>query len=276
MADSELQDLTEDTAPAAGDVVYVVVDPSGTPLSRRMTVQNLMKALNLLTTDTTMASGDFLMFYDADAATADKISPLDFLEALEDFGTAITSGYASGDTVMVIDGGVAKFSTLTNLFAGVEDFTSELTTRPATSDTFLVVDGGVAKFITSRNLQIRYVQLVVTDFTTDCATGDGQFYWHCPANMAGLDMVEVHGEVISTGTTNTMDIQLRNVTQAGASILSTKLTLDSGESGSDTAATPAVIDTGQDDLQENDVIAVDIDAIHTTAAKGLIVTMGFS
>lgn len=42
MADSELQSLTEDTAPASGDIVYVVVDPSGTPLARKMTVDNLL------------------------------------------------------------------------------------------------------------------------------------------------------------------------------------------------------------------------------------------
>jgi len=41
MADSELQNLTEDTAPASGDIVCVVVDPAGTPLARKMTVDNL-------------------------------------------------------------------------------------------------------------------------------------------------------------------------------------------------------------------------------------------
>src|SRR3990167_2428347 len=53
MADSELQDLTADTAPASGDIVYVVVDPAGTPLARKMTVENLLKAVHLLSELTT-------------------------------------------------------------------------------------------------------------------------------------------------------------------------------------------------------------------------------
>ena len=46
-------------------------------------------------------------------------------------------------------------------------------------------------------------------------------------------------------------------------------------SGTDTAATPAVIDTAEDDLTENDLIAIDVDAVSTTAAKGLVVTLEF-
>ena len=76
---------------------------------------------------------------------------------------------------------------------------------------------------------------------------------------------------MTAGTTNTTDIQLHNLTQT-ADILSTVITIDSGETGSDTAATPAVINTAEDDLQTNDLIRVDVDAVSTTAAKGLIVT----
>jgi hypothetical protein len=58
-------------------------------------------------------------------------------------------------------------------------------------------------------------------------------------------------------------------------MLTTKITIDSTETGSDTAATPAVIDTANDDVATNDVIRIDVDAISTTAAKGLIVTLTF-
>lgn len=118
------------------------------------------------------------------------------------------------------------------------------------------------------------IQMVVTEFTTDVATGDGQFYIHIPSNMNGMDLVEVHAKNITAGTTNTMDIQIRNVTQT-QDMLSTKITIDSTETGSDTAAAPAVIDTTKDDVATNDLIAIDVDAVHTTPAKGLIVTLGF-
>ncbi len=59
-------------------------------------------------------------------------------------------------------------------------------------------------------------------------------------------------------------------------MLSTAITIDTTETGSDTAATAAVINTSNDDVTTNDVIRVDVDAIHSgTAAKGLIVTLDF-
>ena len=58
-------------------------------------------------------------------------------------------------------------------------------------------------------------------------------------------------------------------------MLSTKITIDSGETGSDTATAAAVIDASEDDIATNDLIRVDVDAISTTAAKGLVVTLEF-
>ena len=122
---------------------------------------------------------------------------------------------------------------------------------------------------------IKYVQLVPFDFTADNATGDGAFFFHIPAAFNGMNLVEVHAEVVTAGTTNTEDIQIANVTQSDVDMLSTKLTIDSAETGSDTAATAAVIDLDNDDVATNDLLRVDVDAVHTTAAKGLIVTLGF-
>ena len=120
----------------------------------------------------------------------------------------------------------------------------------------------------------RTVQMVVFDFGTATATGDGKFYFHVPAALNGMNLTEVHAEVITAGTTGTLDIQVHNVTDT-ADMLSTKLTVDSGETGSDTAATPAVINTSADDVATNDLLRIDVDAVHTTPAQGLIVTLGF-
>ncbi len=118
------------------------------------------------------------------------------------------------------------------------------------------------------------VQIVVIDFTTSTATGDGKFYFHVDSGVGGKDLVDVHAEVITAGTTNTLDVEIYNVTDS-VDMLSTTLTVDSTETGSDTAATPAVIDTSNDDVVENDLIRIDIDAVHTTPAKGLLITLGF-
>lgn len=120
----------------------------------------------------------------------------------------------------------------------------------------------------------KVIQIVVIEWVTATATGDGKAYVHIPAALNGMNLITVHAEVISAGTTGTTDIQIRNATQA-ADMLSTVITIDSGETGSDTAATPAVIDTAEDDVATNDIIRIDVDAISTTPADGLIVTMEF-
>ena len=107
--------------------------------------------------------------------------------------------------------------------------------------------------------------------------GDGAFFFHIDSRIAGMDLVDVHAQVITAGDGGTCTIQLRNVTQADADILSTLLSIDTTpETASDTAAVAAVINTAEDDMQLNDLIAVDIDTVHsTTPAKGLLITLGF-
>ena len=121
---------------------------------------------------------------------------------------------------------------------------------------------------------IRYIQCIVIEWSTNVTTGDGKFYVHIPTELNGMDLVYVHGEVITAGTTGTTDIQIANATDS-VDMLSTKLTIDSGETGSDTAATAAVIDTAKDDVATNDLLRIDVDAVSTTKPKGLIVTLGF-
>jgi hypothetical protein len=123
------------------------------------------------------------------------------------------------------------------------------------------------------NFGIRYIQATIVDYTTDVATGDGQAYFHIPPAINGMDLVYAHAEVITAGTTGTTDIQIHNVTDA-VDVLSTKLTIDSAETGSDTA-TPYVINTSNDGAATNDLWRIDVDAVSTTAPKGLIVTLGF-
>ncbi len=90
-----------------------------------------------------------------------------------------------------------------------------------------------------------------------------------------MNLIGVNATVYTAGTTNTTDIQIRNKTDS-ADMLSTKITIDSGETDSSTAATASVIDTDHDDVATGDVIAIDVDAIHTTPAKGLWVDMRFT
>lgn len=124
------------------------------------------------------------------------------------------------------------------------------------------------------NAASRYVECVCFGFTTNVTTGDGAFYFHVPKELSGMILTYVHALVITAGTTGTTDIQIANVTDS-VDMLSTKITIDSTETGSNTAATAAVIDITKDDVALNDVLRIDVDAVSTTKPKGLIVTMGF-
>lgn len=118
------------------------------------------------------------------------------------------------------------------------------------------------------------VGIQVLDSGTATAVGDGKAFFRVPAELNGMNLTGVAATVYTAGTTNTTDIQIRNKTDS-ADMLSTKITIDSGETDTSTAATAAVIDTTKDDVVTGDVLAIDIDAVSTTAAKGLYIELRF-
>ena len=120
------------------------------------------------------------------------------------------------------------------------------------------------------------IQVLIFDDGTNCATGDGagDVFLRIPVELNGFDLVDVEASVQTTGITGTMDIQIANVTDT-TDMLSTKITIDSAEKDSSTAATPPVINTVNDDVATADQLRIDVDAVHTTAAKGLLVELHF-
>jgi len=129
------------------------------------------------------------------------------------------------------------------------------------------------------------VELVVFDFATDTATGDGKYYFVIPSKLNGWNLTGVSAQVISVGTDGLLNVDLARCDVAATGnacsgtvqdMLSTNLTIDSNEGKSSTAAAAAVIDTTYDDVDTDEVIRVDVDAVHsTTAAKGLILNLKF-
>ena len=233
--------FTENTAPALADILAMVNDPGGSPLSQKLTVQTLLALAYL---------------------------------------SGLTSGYhATEDLMLLIDNGTPKSTTLPNLFAGVEDFLSELSTQPAITDTMLVIDGGVAKFVKKANLFERYFELEPFSFPdqTDHETGNGKASFVIPPDMNGMSLTYVLLKLETAGVTGLLQIQLRNETQA-VDMLTTVASVDTTEDTSATAATPYVIaSAGNEVVATGDTIDVDVDAIHSgTAGKGMILTVGVS
>lgn len=82
---------------------------------------------------------------------------------------------------------------------------------------------------------------------------------------------EVGATVDTAGTTGTTTV---DINKNATSILDTKITIDSGEKTSRTAATPFVFtDNTLVEVKTGDIITFDIDAINTTPANGLSIFM---
>ena len=131
--------------------------------------------------------------------------------------------------------------------------------------------------ITGVNTAIAEVTIGIEILQSDANTevGDGKAYIRIPSKLNLWTLSDIQVMVYTAGTTGTTDIQIRNKTDA-VDMLTTKATIDSGETDTLTAATPAVIDTTHDDVATGDVIAIDVDAVSTTPAKGLYVELTFS
>lgn len=183
--------------------------------------------------------------------------------AIADGGTGASTASAAFDNLKQAASSTA--TGVVELAIASEVTTGTDATRAITPDAFAGSDYG-----------IRLVEIHAVAVGTATAVGDGagSVRFIVPAQLNGYNLVSAHAAVVTAGTTNTTDIQIANVTQA-ADMLSTKITIDSGEKTSYTAATPPVIDTGNDDVATGDELRIDVDAISTTPAQGLVVILGF-
>lgn len=121
------------------------------------------------------------------------------------------------------------------------------------------------------------LQLRMFGVSTDQATGDGKAGFCVPPELDGFNLVSVRKDDDTAGTTGTESTQIRRV-RSGTPVdmLSTPITVDSGEQSSATAATPPVINTSNDDVATGDWIYTDQDTVQTTKAKGGVVHMTFA
>ena len=171
-------------------------------------------------------------------------------------GTAVAAGYMAQGTTSAK--GALEIAT------SAEINTSTDADRAITPDLFA-----------ASNYGIRYVQIMAVAKATDLTVADGLAYFHVPAGLDGMDLVEVHAEVFTAPVGSTATFEISN-NGAATQMLSTNITIDAGETGSDTAATAAVIDGSNDDLDTNDLIQINCTQIGSgTAGAGLMVTMGF-
>jgi hypothetical protein len=109
---------------------------------------------------------------------------------------------------------------------------------------------------------------VAIERTTNVTIGEDKADFVVPSTLNGMNLVRAQGVVITAGTTNATTIGIRN---GATEMLSANISIASGE----TVGTVGTIDETHDAVATNDVIHVDIDAVSTTAPKGLIIVLEF-
>ena len=129
--------------------------------------------------------------------------------------------------------------------------------------------------VNARNVVVEGVEVVpsnipiiisVSDETTLLTTGTSKVKFRMP-HVFKLTGVRASVSTAPTGSALEVDIN-----EGGSSVLSTKLTIDAGETTSTTAATAAVISDNV--LADDAEITIDIDTVGSTVAgKGLKVTL---
>lgn len=166
----------------------------------------------------------------------------------------------------------AVVSAATTSLAGKSELatTAEVDTGTDTGRT-ITPDALAGSYAGTKSVQVYLIEKATALTVTDEV---GDWVFEVPDSMDGMNLVGVVATVRTAGTTGTQDFQVHNITQA-ADMLSTKVTIDSTETSSRTAATAAVIDTANDDVAAGDLIRIDSDAIQTTPAQGLHVTLEF-
>jgi len=173
------------------------------------------------------------------------------------------------DTANVTSAGALMDSELTDIAAvkALSD-ASIADTDTGTSTTAFVTPDGLQG--SKRNL--RWLSFNLVEAATDCATATniaGDFVSPIAGVIQQSDTTPfyLYATNSTAGTTGTMVV---DISIGGTSIMTTnKLDFDTTEKTTTTAATPPDLTTTA--LAVGDIITIDIDAVHTTAAKGLTV-----
>ena len=128
---------------------------------------------------------------------------------------------------------------------------------------------GIENFYVAEN--IPSIVIAVFERSASVTTGDGKADLVIPSTLNGMNLVRAQAVVITAGTTNATTVAIYNVTDS-QEMLSGNISIATG----DTVGTPGTIDTDHDDVSTNDVLRIDVDAVSTTAPKGLLIVLEFS
>jgi len=223
--------------------------------------------LDELTTETTIASGDFLAMVDITDSGSGKITFANFEGTISHDNL---SGFVSNEHLdwTAVSAGTIDISNIQDASTsqqGVVELTTSAEVNTGTDTTRAITADALA----GSNIGVERVQSIVFDFTTDISTGDGKFYIEIPDEYDGMNLIRARARVITAGTTGSTDIQVHNVTDA-VDMLSSKMIVASAGTSDE-----GVVNGSNDDVATDDLLRIDVDAVSTTAPKGLLITLAF-
>lgn len=124
-------------------------------------------------------------------------------------------------------------------------------------------------FVRAREFWPRQVAFYIFGSGSTVATGSGKSMLTIgDISLSGSYIKSAHLSVGTAGTTNTTTLQLRNANKNSCKVFSTPVSIDSTEVGSDTAATPYVINTSCRSVGAYHRFFADIPSVSTTVPKG--------
>lgn len=118
-------------------------------------------------------------------------------------------------------------------------------------------------------------EIKVFEDSNAVGVGDGKFQWPIPRELDGAVLIDVEAGVSTVSSSGSTQIQLHKFEIGSGDMLTTKLTIDSGERNSKDSSVQAVIDTANDDVSWGTWISIDIDAAGTDA-RGLTIKLTFT
>lgn len=105
------------------------------------------------------------------------------------------------------------------------------------------------------------------------ASGDDKMRFTIPNTLSGFDLSSVGAHVYTAPTSNSLHIDIYNITSAG-DMLTSCMKIDQGETDTATATSQAVINTSLDNVVATEEVRVDVTSVGS-GAKGLEVRLTF-
>lgn len=166
------------------------------------------------------------------------------------YGTNSTGSTGYFDLPSGSGGGEVVYANVTEVNAGTE------TAKAINPDSLAGSRYGTKEF-----------SIGATNATATLTTGTLRPYFRVPPAFSGMNLVTVFGRVNKVSSDGNVVVQIRR-SRAGTVVdmLSTALSIDANEYDSSTAATAAVINTSNDDVQAGDVIYFHVTSTGTGTA----------